>query len=195
MLFKVKQLQGIKSGAISLAFRKWKQARVKAGSKLKTAVGVLEVKDISKTSIDSITEADAKAAGFENRAALLKILKKVTEGHIYRIEIAFFSEDPRIALRNRTDISKAEFEQLKEKLQRLDKFSKRGPWVMKTLKIIQNNPEVLAATLAAKLGFEKPWFKLQVRKLKNLGLTISHGIGYSLSPLGQYVIDRLVKSD
>lgn len=43
MLFKLKQLQGIKEEKISLAFRKWSKARVKKGSLLKTAVGQIEV--------------------------------------------------------------------------------------------------------------------------------------------------------
>ena len=34
-------------------------------------------------------------------------------------------------------------------------------------------------------------FKVDVRKLKALGLAISHEIGYELAPLGQEVLDRL----
>jgi len=191
MLFKVKQLEGIKAGNISLTFRKWKQPRVKKGSQLKTAVGVLEVTGIEEIQLKEITDAGAKSAGYKDQAELLAVLEKRKEGIIYKIGIRYYSEDPRIALRNRTELSEAELEQLLQKLARLDKFSKKGPWVMKTLNIIQDKPEVLAATLAAELGYEKPWFKLQVRKLKNLGLTISHGVGYSLSPLGEVVHKRL----
>ncbi|MEM7550324.1 MAG: hypothetical protein AAF363_11640 [Bacteroidota bacterium] len=31
---------------------------------------------------------------------------------------------------------------------------------------------------------EKEWLKLNIRKLKNLGLTISHNPRYEISPLG-----------
>ena len=40
-------------------------------------------------------------------------------------------------------------------------------------------------------GFEKEWLKLNIRKLKNLGLTISHNVGYRLSPLGEHFIEEL----
>ncbi|GAA4173979.1 hypothetical protein GCM10022218_17670 [Sphingobacterium ginsenosidimutans] len=39
--------------------------------------------------------------------------------------------------------------------------------------------------------FEKEWLKLNIRKLKNLGLTISHTVGYEISPLGERFIQLL----
>jgi hypothetical protein len=65
MLFKVKKLQEIKDGKVSLAFRKWAKARVKKGSLLKTAVGLIEVVEISEIQLDSISEQDAQAAGYK----------------------------------------------------------------------------------------------------------------------------------
>lgn len=47
--------------------------------------------------------------------------------------------------------------------------------------------------LAAITGFEKIWLKLNIRKLKNLGLTISHEIGYELSPLGKLYLKKATK--
>ena len=55
MLFKQIHLTGIKSGEISLAFRKWKRPSVKKGSLLKTAVGQIEIVDIAKVKSENIT--------------------------------------------------------------------------------------------------------------------------------------------
>jgi hypothetical protein len=44
---------------------------------------------------------------------------------------------------------------------------------------------VRAPDLAASNGWETQAFKLDVRKLKNLGLTISLRVGYELSPRGR----------
>ena len=41
-----------------------------------------------------------------------------------------------------------------------------------------------AQELADRSGYEKEWLKLNVRKLKNLGLTESLHPGYRLSPRG-----------
>jgi hypothetical protein len=50
---------------------------------------------------------------------------------------------------------------------------------------------VRAADLAASVGREKHPFKLDVRKLKELGLTESLEVGYRLSPRGRAVMEGL----
>ena len=57
--------------------------------------------------------------------------------------------------------------------------------------VIKEHPMMPAAQLAYETGFEKDWLKTNVRKLKNLGLTISHQPGYTLSPRGLVVLERL----
>jgi hypothetical protein len=44
---------------------------------------------------------------------------------------------------------------------------------------------VRAGDLAVELGREREPFKIDVRKLKNLGLTTSLEVGYRLSPRGE----------
>ena len=53
------------------------------------------------------------------------------------------------------------------------------------LQTIAARPGVRAADLAASFGRETQPFKLDVRKLKNLGLTLSLEVGYRLSPRGE----------
>ena len=48
-----------------------------------------------------------------------------------------------------------------------------------------------AGDLAEALGRDRASFKLDVRKLKELGLTESLEVGYRLSPRGRAVLDRL----
>ena len=50
-------------------------------------------------------------------------------------------------------------------------------------------PAIRAGDLADEVGRERLPFKADVRKLKNLGLTISLGVGYELSPRGQAYLD------
>jgi predicted transcriptional regulator len=56
------------------------------------------------------------------------------------------------------------------------------------LKLIQGNPRLRASDLAKMMNREKDALKLDIRKLKNMGLTISHDVGYSISPLGEIVL-------
>jgi Mn-dependent DtxR family transcriptional regulator len=65
------------------------------------------------------------------------------------------------------------------------------PWTQATLELIGRRPETRAATLARELGQEREPFKLNVRKLKNLGLTESLELGYRLSARGESVLTWL----
>lgn len=190
MLFRQHHLEGIRTGRISLAFRKWKKPAVKKGSLIKTAIGQVEICDISVSSINAISDQDAIDAGFESALVIGAILDEIKEGDVYRISLRYHSPDPRVALRDRVDVSEQEFLDLRKKLERLDRHSKTGKWTMETLLVIRDNPRLKAKYLAEKFGQEKDAFKLNVRKLKNLGLTISHEVGYSLSPLGQQFLER-----
>jgi hypothetical protein len=56
---------------------------------------------------------------------------------------------------------------------------------MAVLEMIENHPGTRAPDLAAHFGRETQPFKTDVRKLKNLALTLSLKIGYRLSPRGE----------
>jgi hypothetical protein len=189
MIFKLHQLKGIKSGTITLAFRRWDKPNVKKGSTMKTAVGVIRVTDVEPIKENVITKADAAKAGYESVDLLMYDLNKGPSGTIFKVKLKYESEDPRLDLREKTDLQDDEFQKLKTKLDRLDKT--RGPWVLKVMKLIKRYPEQRAGDLAEMMQMDKLDFKVNVRKLKNLGLTISHEIGYSLSPFGEVVMERL----
>ena len=93
--------------------------------------------------------------------------------------------DPRAALAADADLDAEAVAAIDVQLERLDRASRHGPWTMQTLALIARRPEVRAEDLAATVGREKPPFKLDVRKLKNLGLTESLRVGYRLSPSGR----------
>lgn len=190
MLFTVNHLEGIKSGKISLAFRKWKKQSVNAGSRINTAIGIIEITSIAACGRENITAENANQAGFSDLDRMLSLLDKFNEGTIYKMSVRYISEDPRIKLREQTDVTDQELEELLEKLKRLDMASNQGKWTIKILKAIQENPLLRAADLAVKVKKEKEWLKLNVRKLKNLGLTVSHEPGYTLSPLGEYLLEK-----
>ncbi|ASW73236.1 hypothetical protein IQ37_09135 [Chryseobacterium piperi] len=190
MLFKEIHLQGIKSGKISLAFRNWQKASVNKGSLLHTSIGLVEIRAVEAISENDITDKDALNAGFTDKKQLLKSLISSNKGTLFKITVSYHSPDPRIDLREQSELSKQEFEDLTRKLERLDQFSKSGPWTKSVLYAINENPNFHAIGIADLTGFEKEWLKLNIRKLKNLGLTISLQIGYELSPLGKEYLKK-----
>ena len=99
-------------------------------------------------------------------------------------------EDPRVALRSDDRLTDADVAEIDSRLDRLDRASSHGAWTMQTLDLVRRRPHTRAPDLAAEVGRERDPFKLDVRKLKNLGLTISHPVGYELSPRGMAYLGR-----
>jgi len=183
VLFKEYILNAITAGHVHLAFRRWEKPRVKPGSRVLTSQGIVEITDVAE--VADITEQDAIAAGSPDRASLWRELNSGRPGAIYRITVRHAGDDPRVALRARNDITSSDHASLQNTLRRLDSRSSQGPWTQTVLEAINSHPHQPAAHLATLLGYEKEWLKLNTRKLKNLGLTISHQPGYELSPRGR----------
>ena len=188
MLIRSAHLRGIAVGEISLAFRRWRAPTVKAGGTLRTAIGVLAIEAVDVVREGQISESDAAAAGYRSREELLAFLREREDGSIHRIRLRLAGPDPREALRERAELTAEELAQVLAKLDRLDARGTQGPWTLRVLRAIEENPGLLAARLAGRLGLETAWLKPHVRKLKELGLTESLEVGYRLSPRGRAVL-------
>ena len=187
MLFRQDALDRIRDGRISVVFRRWERARVRAGTRLRTMIGVVEV--LAVAPIKRISAADARAAGYPSATAATADLPDKA-GHVYRIEVAYAGDDPRVALRAAADLP--DFPALVARLDRMDATGVRGPWTRRVLAVIAERPAVRAGDLWAGLGYpDMLTFKRDVRRLKELGLTESLPVGYRLSPRGEAAWARI----
>jgi hypothetical protein len=191
VLFERRLKQGLSDGSIRLVFRRWRRAQVVGGRRYRSPIGLIDVQGVSIVD-GAISLADAHAAGYAAVENLLADLKGPPEAPIYRVELHPSSApDPREALSQHALLGNADLQALHQKLARLDAT---GPWTMATLQAIEARPGTRAADLAAALGWpELQVFKLQVRKLKALGLTRSLEVGYRLAPRGEAYL-RAVRS-
>lgn len=187
MLLKQVTLEGIGRGDITLAFRRWQKPTVKSGTGLRTAIGVVRIDAVEPVDEVTISDDHARAAGYADRAALLDDLR--SDGTLYRITFDGIELDSRLALRETANLSDADWHALAARFAKWD--SMVPGYFPSILRLIGQNPEVAAATLAERLGVEKLKFKQDVRKLKELGLTESLDIGYRLSPRGAAALERL----
>ena len=186
MLMQVRFRDGVADGTVTLTFRRWKRPQVVAGRTYRTAAGRIVVDAIDVVDPARITADDARRAGFATRAELLAELRGTDDLPTYRIRFhAADGPDPRAELAAEGALDAAEVEAIRARLDRLDRASSRGPWTMAVLRTIAARPGTRAADLAATFGRETQPFKVDVRKLKNLGLTLSLEVGYRLSPRGE----------
>ena len=181
-----KRLQiGIWDGSITVVFRRWRTRQVVAGGIYRTPAGRLMVDEIEVVKPSRIRLRDAKAAGYPTVTAVRDDLRGDPADPVYLLRVHPVADpDPRAELAASDDLTSADIDDIALRLARLDRASSYGAWTGETLRIIAENPEVRAPDLAARLGRETLPFKLDVRKLKNLGLTLSFPIGYRLSPRG-----------
>lgn len=190
MLFPGRFHEGMADGSITLAFRRWKRARAKVGSRHRTPVGLIEIDEVDIVGPADVSAEDARRAGYDELDELLTFLGS-RDGQIYRVTFHFAGSDPRVALRNRSELDPKEVAEIRARLARFDRASKSGPWTAQILRAIGDQPGLRAADLAAGLGRETQPFKRDVRKLKELGLTESLEVGYRLSPRGQSLLALL----
>ena len=200
MLLPPNVARGVADGSIALAFRRWRKQDVKPGATFRSSAGVIRVGAVTVVDPEAITDAEAAQAGHADAASVRRRLAGEVTWPTYRVELSWAGEDPRIALRERDDLRDEDIAALDARLERLDRASSHGPWTMQTLHLIRRRPHTRAPDLAAEVGRERDRvvggvrflvfererdpFKIDVRKLKNLGLTISHPVGYELSPRG-----------
>ena len=183
-------LAGLVDGRIDLAFRRWEKPRVKAGGRQRTAIGVVGFDAVDVVPRSAVTLAAARRAGFASRRELLGFLDRRSAGKIYRIQLRVIGPDPRVALRDLIPDAAA-LSEIERRLARLDRASPHGPWTVAVLRAIAANPQRRAVELAAEFGRPRLPFKVDVRKLKELGLTESLPVGYRLSPRGEAVLAHL----
>jgi len=159
MLFRQADLAAIAAGEVTLAFRRWTRPMARAGGSQRTPAGVVAFDAVER--VDEITPEDARRAGFADPEAAWAMLRG-REGDLYRVALRLAGPDPRIALREDPALDPG---------------------------IAVDFPDTttfrLSPELRAALGRDTLSFKVDVRKLKALGLTESLLVGYRLSPRGR----------
>jgi len=177
--------EGIADGTVTVAFRRWDRPRVRPGGTQRTGIGVIRFDDVEQVDPATLTEDDATRAGVRSLSALLRLLDRRDGAHVYRVRVSLAGDDPRVALREQSELSAEDRRAVDARLDRMDAARETGPWTRDVLRLIAERPGVRAPDLAASLGRETLPFKRDVRKLKELGLTRSLEVGYEISPRGR----------
>jgi biotin operon repressor len=177
---------GLRDGSITVALRRWRRAQVVTGHEYRTGDGLVLAESVATITPADITPRLARDAGFADVQAAVADLRGDPDLPLYCIRFRPVSgPDPRDQLAATADLSDDDVRAISKRLTRMDAASKRGPWTITVLKQIASQPAVSSALLAPELDWDRPDYKLHVRRLKALGLTISLDVGYRISPRGE----------
>jgi hypothetical protein len=140
----------------------------------------------------SVDAAQARAAGYASAGELLADLRGDPAVPVYRIQLRRIDgPDPRDELAHSASLTDADVAAITARLARMDRSSTRGPWTGAVLALIADRPDIVSTILAEAMGWERQDFKLHVRRLKELGLTLRLDVGYRLSPRGESYLNYL----
>jgi hypothetical protein len=186
---------GLASGAITVTFRNWRRPLARVGSHHKVGDTVLAIDRVDRVRVGDITAADAARAGGSVADVRTRLAGRGAplgdDDLVYRVEFHRAGSFDALVETERTELDADELAALVARLDRLDRASPHGPWTRATLRLIAARPGVVSTDLAAELGRDRPSFKVDVRKLKRLGLTYSLERGYRVTPKGEAVLATL----
>ncbi|MEX2080845.1 MAG: hypothetical protein WEC33_04450 [Dehalococcoidia bacterium] len=186
MLFQKRFWPGIAEGTITVAFRRWKRLQVVPGNRYRTPGGMIEVEAVAVVDPLAISEADAMAAGHASRTELLASLAPSESLPTYRIDFTVCRAPTLATSWPREPTSPPPIVPLfPGRWRGWTGPARAAPGRAQSWKLVASNPAVRAGDLSPRAGMDLLPFKLNVRKLKNLGLTLSLGTGYRLSPRGE----------
>ncbi len=193
LLFQKRFHAGLLDGRITLTFRRWEKPRVKPGGRYRChPIGVLEVDALATVPFRDVSEQDAQQAGFESREELARFLEALgplaEDTALFRVQLHHGGDGDRVPEALDGNLAPEAAQALFAKLRKMDAAA---PWTLTTLRLIRRRPKVAASKLARSLGRETLPFKVDVRKLKKLGLTQSFEVGYGLSPRGEAYLAQL----
>lgn len=181
----------IAGGRVTLTIRLWSRPQAKVGGRYNVGSVEIEVDDIELVPFGSITRSDVRRTGMADLEAVRKRAAHAgpidDDTLVYRIE--FHVVGKRLDPADRPADAKTVAEVI-AKLDAMDARRGRGPWTRPTLRLIGNHPGTVSTELAAAMNRPRPEFKVDVRKLKALGLTESLEVGYRLTKLGRAVVRR-----
>ncbi len=187
LMFRRGDRERVTKGEITVSYRLWRSAKVKAGKSYRTPLGTIAIDDVQVIPAAMIARRDVRLTGCKSVADIRELAGEHTKTHVaddtllHRVQFRFLGDVALVPAATRT----LDLDEVASRLAKMDNRSPRGAWTHAVLKSIADQPQVPARILSAQLDWERLDFKAHVRKLKALGLTISHEVGYELSDAGR----------
>ena len=82
----------VSAGEITQSIRVWMHPRVRVGGRYPLLHGAIEVTDLTEIDLEDVTDAMARAGGFETLDALMKTARHGRGERVFKVEFRFVSD-------------------------------------------------------------------------------------------------------
>ena len=177
--------QAIAAGTLTRTYRRWKSPQAKVdGTYNIHPYGAILVTSISQLRLQDASIKDIQQSGFDSANAIAEHLKTSLNETVYCVHFRYIGTDA-VKQIDTGRLPTIELEAISIKLMRMNKTKL---WTHHALRLVRDQPAKRAADLAPILEMDLPTFKRNMRKLKNLGLTLSLETGYQITARGTQMI-------
>jgi len=120
--FEQRLRDGVHSGAIVLAFRRWRRSQVAPGRRYRTGIDMVEVESVDVVEPSSVDAAQAREAGYASVGELLADLRGDPAWPVYRIRLRRIDgPDPRDELARAAGLTDADVAAITARLAGMDR--------------------------------------------------------------------------
>jgi hypothetical protein len=98
--FRKQDRERVASGEITVSFRLWTSAKVRAGKTYQTGFGAIEVEDVSVMPAALVTDDDVERSGCGTREAVWALAGEHTKSYVgpdtllHRVQFRFLQDEP-----------------------------------------------------------------------------------------------------
>lgn len=191
MLFAEKELEGVRSGRITIAFRQWNGPKVSRNNVYESPnVGMIKVLDVSPVKLRKVSASDARAAGADTLFDFFERFRtcnpdcNLDKAKVYRIRFQFIGGSEKPPKPPTMGLVMA----VSKRLEEIDRRARTGAWTLGYLEVLGSRIGIGSHELAHELNETPNRLKKRLAKLRLHNLITRSAEGYALTTLGGLVL-------
>jgi hypothetical protein len=191
MLFADKELDGVRSGRITVAFRQWSEPKVDPGEVYEAPeLGLIKVLDVSPVRLRKVSASDARAAGADTLFDFFEIFRtrnpdcNLDNAQVYRVRFQYVGGPRKTPKPPTMGLIMA----VSKRLEEIDRRARTGAWTLGYLEVLGSRIGISSHELIHELDETPNRLKKRLAKLRQHNLITRSAEGYALTTLGGLVL-------
>ena len=191
MLFAEKELEGVRNGRITVAFRQWNEPQVDPGQVYEDPeLGIIKVLDVSSVRLRRVSASDARAAGADTLFDFFERFRNhnpdcnLDDAQVFRVRFQYVGGPQKTPKPPTMGLVMA----VSKRLEEIDRRARTGGWTLSYLEVLGSRVGIGSNELIRELDETPNRLKKRLAKLRQQNLVTRSTEGYALTTLGGLVL-------